>query len=108
MMTSIFFAAWSAAAFTLSLSPRVDTVRTGLDVVLSDSVHVLQGKRVGLITNHSGLDRAGRRNIDLLYHAPGVKLVALFGPEHGLAGVVRDWTGGRWAGEPVELPWLEV
>ena len=64
-------------------------VRTGLEVLLSDSIHVLKGQRVGLITNHSGRDRDGRRNIDLLYRAPGVQLVALFGPEHGLAGVAR-------------------
>jgi uncharacterized protein YbbC (DUF1343 family) len=62
-------------------------VRTGLDVLLSDSSHVLRGKRVGLITNHTGRDREGRRNIDLLYRAPDVKLVALYGPEHGLGGV---------------------
>lgn len=64
-------------------------VRPGLEVLLADSVHVLQGKRVGLITNHTGLDREGRRNIDLLFRAPGVQLVALFGPEHGIGGVVR-------------------
>ena len=90
-MTTIVLAAWSALALTLPAAPRVDTVRTGLEVAITDSLHVLQGKRIGLITNHSGLDRAGRRNIDLLYRAPGVKLVALFGPEHGITGVV---TGG--------------
>src|SRR6185503_12778132 len=47
----------------------------------------LRGKRVGLITNHTGRDREGRRNIDLLYRAADVKLVALYGPEHGLGGV---------------------
>ena len=71
-------------------------VRTGLEVLLSDSLHVLRGKRVGLITNHTGLDRNGRRNVDLLARAPGVQLVALFGPEHGFAGTVRggDKIGG--------------
>lgn len=64
-------------------------VRPGLEVLLSDSLHVLRGQRVGLITNHTGRDRQGRRNIDLLYGAPGVQLVALLGPEHGIAGVVR-------------------
>src|SRR5687767_4013414 len=64
-------------------------VTTGLEVLLSDSLHLLRGKRVGLITNHTGLDRNGRRNIDLIFRTPGVQLVALFGPEHGLAGVVR-------------------
>ena len=44
------------------------------------------GKRVGLITNQTGVDSQGRRTIDVLAHAPGVKLVALFSPEHGIAG----------------------
>lgn len=64
-------------------------VKPGLEVLLEDSLHVLAGQRVGLITNHTGLDRQGRRNIDLLHRTQGVQLVALFGPEHGLAGVVR-------------------
>lgn len=58
----------------------------GVEVLLRDSLHLLQGKRVGLITNQSGRDRHGTSTIDLLYRAPGVKLVALFGPEHGLRG----------------------
>ena len=61
----------------------------GIEVLLSDSLHLLQGKRVGLITNQSGRDRHGNSDIDLLYHAPGVKLVALFGPEHGLRGAAE-------------------
>ncbi|HYC49635.1 MAG TPA: DUF1343 domain-containing protein [Gemmatimonadaceae bacterium] len=64
-------------------------VRSGLEVALTDSLHRLQGKRIGLITNHTGVDRIGRRNVDLLFRAPGVRLVALFGPEHGFAGSVR-------------------
>ncbi|HEX7938251.1 MAG TPA: DUF1343 domain-containing protein [Gemmatimonadaceae bacterium] len=68
--------------------PLAAQVRPGLEVLLTDSLHVIQGKRVGLITNHSGRDRQGRRNIDLLFKAPGVRLVALYGPEHGIAGVV--------------------
>ena len=46
----------------------------------------LRGKRVGLITNQTGVDSQGRRTIDVLAHAPGVKLVALFSPEHGVGG----------------------
>lgn len=64
-------------------------VKPGLEVLLQDSIHVLRGKRVGLITNHTGRDRHGRRNVDLLYRAAGVRLVALFGPEHGFGGAVR-------------------
>ena len=58
-------------------------------MLLPGSLHLVRGKRVGLITNHSGRDRRGTSTIDLLYHAPGVRLTALFGPEHGLRGVAR-------------------
>lgn len=61
----------------------------GVEVLLADSMHLLQGKRVGLITNHSGRDRKGTSTIDLLHKAPGVTLVALFAPEHGLRGVAK-------------------
>lgn len=61
----------------------------GIEVLLSDSLHLIKGKRVGLLTNHSGRDRHGTSTIDLLYHAPGVKLTALFGPEHGIRGEAR-------------------
>jgi uncharacterized protein YbbC (DUF1343 family) len=61
----------------------------GIEVLLSDSLHLVAGKRVGLITNHSGRDRKGTSTIDLLFKAPGVKLVALFGPEHGLRGIAK-------------------
>jgi uncharacterized protein YbbC (DUF1343 family) len=64
-------------------------VMPGIEVLLRDSLHLLRGKRVGLITNPSGRDRAGRSTIDLLYRAPGVKLVALFGAEHGLRGAAE-------------------
>ncbi|MBI3670132.1 MAG: DUF1343 domain-containing protein [Acidobacteria bacterium] len=63
---------------------------TGLDVLVEENFAPLRGKRVGLITNHTGLDRNGRSAIDLLAHAEGVKLVALFSPEHGIAGRAED------------------
>src|SRR5215208_8165157 len=61
----------------------------GVEVLLSDSIHLIRGKRVGLLTNHSGRDRKGTSTIDLLFKAPGVKLTALYGPEHGIRGVAR-------------------
>lgn len=64
-------------------------VLPGVEVLVRDSLHLLAGKRVGLITNHSGRDRAGTSTIDVLFRAPGVKLVALFGPEHGIRGAAR-------------------
>jgi uncharacterized protein YbbC (DUF1343 family) len=64
-------------------------VRPGIDVLLGDDFEALRGKRVGLITNHTGTNAAGESSIDLLHNAPGVRLVALFGPEHGIRGVVE-------------------
>ncbi len=62
-----------------------DAVLTGLDVLAKDNFATLRGKRVGLITNHTGLSRDGKRNIDLMLVA-GVKVGTLFAPEHGLLG----------------------
>ncbi|NUQ13418.1 MAG: DUF1343 domain-containing protein [Gemmatimonadaceae bacterium] len=61
-------------------------VRLGIEVLLSDSLHLVRGKRVGLITNHTGVTPDGRSTIDLLHRAPGVRLTALFAPEHGIRG----------------------
>ena len=62
----------------------------GLDVLEAEKFAPLRGKHVGLITNHTGVDFQGRTNIELLAHAPGVQLVALFSPEHGIAGHEDD------------------
>jgi uncharacterized protein YbbC (DUF1343 family) len=61
-------------------------VQMGIDVLESQKFVPLRGKHVGLITNHTGVDFQGKPTIDLLAHAPGVQLVALFSPEHGIAG----------------------
>ncbi|MDH5759555.1 MAG: DUF1343 domain-containing protein [Gemmatimonadota bacterium] len=61
-------------------------MRPGIEVLLSDSLHLVAGRRVGLVTNHTGVDRAGRSTIDLLYEHPDIELVALYGPEHGIRG----------------------
>jgi len=67
-------------------SGRPGRVQTGLDVLEAQKFAPLRNKHVGLITNHTGLDSQGRSIADLLSHAPGIHLVALFSPEHGLAG----------------------
>ena len=66
--------------------PGPGKVRTGIDILGQEGFSPLTGLSVGLITNHTGLDAAGRRTADLLTNAPGVKVKALFSPEHGLAG----------------------
>ncbi|HEU0123207.1 MAG TPA: exo-beta-N-acetylmuramidase NamZ domain-containing protein [Bryobacteraceae bacterium] len=64
---------------------RVGMVETGLDVLVTEKFKRLQGKRVGLVTNHTGFTRDGKRNIDAMV-AAGVKLVAIYAPEHGIFG----------------------
>lgn len=67
---------------------RTPPVMTGIDVLARDGFAKLKGKRVGLITNHTGVARDGTSTIDLLHTAPGVQLVSLFAPEHGIRGVL--------------------
>jgi len=67
---------------------RRTPVLTGIDVLARDGFKQLRGRRVGLITNHTGKSRDGSATIDLLHKAPGVTLVSLFSPEHGIRGVL--------------------
>jgi len=66
-----------------------DRVLPGLEVLVRDSIHLVRGKRVGLITNQTAVTSRGEHAVDVLAHAPGVRLVALFGPEHGVRGTVE-------------------
>ena len=70
--------------------PRPSKVLTGLDVLARDGFQRFAGKKVGLITNHTGIDRQGRRNVDLFIAAPDVQLKAIFTPEHGLEGTAES------------------
>lgn len=69
------------------------TVKPGIEVVRDMGFAPLAGKRVGLVTNPSGVDRELHSTIDILFNAPEVNLVALFGPEHGVRGDV--YAGGK-------------
>ena len=64
---------------------RDGATRTGLDVLVEQQFRPFAGKRIGLITNQTGVDRLGRRNVDLMRQA-GIQVAALFSPEHGLGG----------------------
>jgi uncharacterized protein YbbC (DUF1343 family) len=70
--------------------PPGPPVLPGIDVLANDGFAPLRGKRVGLVTNHTGLAADGRSTIDVLHQASGVQLVALFSPEHGIRGVLDD------------------
>ncbi len=74
----------------LFAAPAAARVKTGIEVLAAQNFAPLKGKRVGLITNHTGQTADGRRTIDLLAKAPGVRLAAIFTPEHGLTGTRDD------------------
>jgi uncharacterized protein YbbC (DUF1343 family)/CubicO group peptidase (beta-lactamase class C family) len=80
-------ASTSKPASTSSKANEIEgATRLGIDVLKSDGFKLLEGKRVGLVTNHTGVDSTGKSTIDLLHEAENVKLVALFSPEHGIRG----------------------
>ena len=97
LLFSLFFSLLFADTLPARPSPKrsghAARVQTGLDVLEAEKFAPLRGKRIGLITNHTGVDSQGRRNIDVLAKAPGVTLVALFSPEHGLAGRADETVG---------------
>ena len=85
----------SAKAFALpDVARRVDSsdtaVLAGIDVLAAEGFARLRGKRVGLLTNQTGQSRGGESTIDLIARAPGVTLVSLFSPEHGIRGQLDD------------------
>lgn len=95
--------------FLLTLSVSVSAqpkVKTGIDVLRERNFDLLRGKRVGLITNPTGVAADLKSTVDILFKAPGVQLVALYGPEHGVRGdaeagkLVENYTD-RATGLPV-------
>jgi len=80
---------YSSIAMANSISEDV-RVLSGIDVLEREGFKQLAGLKIGLITNHTGRDRAGRQTIDVLHAAAGVQLVALFSPEHGIRGVADE------------------
>ncbi len=67
-------------------SLRSDTVPNGIDVLERDSFKQLENLKIGLVTNHTGRNLAGKQTIDILHEAKNVKLTAIFAPEHGIRG----------------------
>ncbi|HUW93256.1 MAG TPA: DUF1343 domain-containing protein [Bacteroidales bacterium] len=97
MNTTLNFSVRSIMAFCLALAStgiiNGQAVSTGIEQLVSIDFAPLLGKRVGLVTNPTGVDRNLRSTVDILFNAPGVKLVSLFGPEHGVRG---DFTAGEY------------
>ncbi|MFM7205741.1 MAG: exo-beta-N-acetylmuramidase NamZ domain-containing protein [Planctomycetaceae bacterium] len=79
-------------------------VLTGIDVLVRDQFRQLAGRRVALITNHTGLDRQRRRTAALLAKAEGVTLVSIFGPEHGATGTFDQATVPDGTDEETGVP----
>ncbi len=87
-------------AVSVASAASAPAVRPGVEVLLTDSAHLVAGRRVGLVTNHTGVywaetgpeasaDEAVGHVIDALFTSPDVELVALYGPEHGIRGVAE-------------------
>lgn len=99
---ALFVLAWLSALALAASPPRV---RPGCEVLAEGGFRELQGKRVGLIANQTSVDAGGVPTWQRLRRAPGVQLVALFAPEHGLAGDIpagKEFTNATHA--PTGLP----
>jgi uncharacterized protein YbbC (DUF1343 family) len=82
---------------TISISAQV---LPGADVLLTEHQDLIKGKRLGVVTNHSALLKDGRHLVDALMAVPDVKVVALFGPEHGIRGDAPDGRSVRDTVDP--------
>lgn len=87
---------------------RNGSVLTGIDVLEAQEFAPLKGKRVGLLTNQTGLDSSGRRTIDVLAQANGVQLTAIFSPEHGVTGTVDTTKIGNSVDSATKIPVYSV
>lgn len=83
----------SCGIASVAMSDQTPQVLNGIDVLREQNFAPLAGRRVGLITNHTGLAADGTRSVDLLYRSGVCKLVALFSPEHGLRGTADEKVG---------------
>ena len=83
----------SSALVLMAFSALAGNVKPGIEVLRDSGFAGLEGKRVGLVTNPSGVDRQLRSTVDILFKAPEVNLVALYAPEHGIRGDI--YAGGK-------------
>ena len=94
------------------VSTRNGSVRTGIDVLEAHGFDVLQvagrNRRIGLLTNQTGVDAEGQRTIDVLAHAQGVSLEAIFSPEHGVTGTLDTTDVNNSKDEATGIPVYSV
>lgn len=96
--------AWSLVVMgCLAAGASRPAVRPGIDVLLTDSLHLVAGRRVGLLTNQTGVDAQGQSDVERLLRA-GVRLTALFSPEHGFRGVLDQENIGQGVDSATGLP----
>jgi len=88
-MNLLFFYLFLTSSFLLE-NPKV---KVGAQILIEQHLDLLKGKRVGIVTNHSGLLSDGRHIVDVLNANPDIKVTALFGPEHGVRGDAPDGKG---------------
>lgn len=91
-MRYLLFITFSLALFSQSLTAQV---KTGIEVLKESGFAALKGKRVGLLTNPTGVDNNLKSTVDILFEAKGVNLTALFAPEHGVRG--NEYAGAKFA-----------
>ncbi|WP_432419288.1 exo-beta-N-acetylmuramidase NamZ family protein [Gracilimonas sediminicola] len=76
----------SFLGYSNGFTQHTNQVKTGIEVLAENNFELLKGKRVGVITNATGVNADLVSTVDLIYNAPGVELTALYGPEHGVRG----------------------
>ena len=96
------------SAESTAVAPLPPPVKCGVDVLAARGFDVLKGKRVGLVTNHTGRSADGRSTIDVLFAAPDVKLVKLFSPEHGIRGALDQEKVVGGIDEATKLPIISL
>ena len=87
------------ATMLIITSLSAQKVQTGIEVLRENNYEILKGKRVGLVTNPTGVDSRLKSTIDILFEAKEVNLVALYGPEHGVRG---NFTAGAKVGNYID------
>ena len=105
-----------AATASRNVQVRNGSVKTGIDVLEENHFEMPwlrppnrhNAKRVGLLTNQTGVDSEGRRTIDVLAHAPGIKLTAIFSPEHGPEGKLDTTQIGNSRDTATDVPIYSV
>ena len=106
LLASIFLVSVSVSSQCRTEDGTEVNVKTGIEVLRERNFAGLEGRRVGLVTNPSGVDRHLNSTIDILFKAPEVNLVALYGPEHGVRGDV--YAGGKIEDSKDEVTGLPV